>query len=157
METKLFLDSVLCAEGVYCLFASHSKLKKRDQRFFEDTQELIDYARELDSKGWDTFFALSSFQSSKSRKQDNVAKIRSFFLDLDCGPSKDFETQEQALVALRNFCKETGVPRPTMINSGRGVHVYWPLTEEKEPEDWMSVARSFKSKLYRKLQHSFRS
>ena len=147
METKLFLDSVLCAEGVYCLFASHSKLKKRNQRFFEDKQELIDYARELDSKGWDTFFALSSFQSSKSRKQDNVAKIRSFFLDLDCGPSKDFETQEQALIALRNFCKETGVPRPTMINSGRGVHVYWPLTEEKEPEDWMSVARSFKNKL----------
>ena len=109
METKLFLDSVLCAEGVYCLFASHSKLKKRNQRFFEDKQELIDYARELDSKGWDTFFALSSFQSSKSRKQDNVAKIRSFFLDLDCGPSKDFETQEQALIALRNFCKETGV------------------------------------------------
>ncbi len=152
MDTELFLDDVLCNEGVYCLFASNSSTDKITQKFYNNKKDLIETAYELDSNGWDVYFALSSFITSKSRTADNVRGLKSFFLDLDCGPSKDFDTQETALAELRNFCIATKLPKPTIISSGRGVHVYWPLQEEVTPEQWLPVARKLKDTL---AQHKF--
>ena len=154
MDTELFLEHVLCNEGVYCLFASNTSIDKITQKFFSDKKDLVETAYELDSKGWDVYFALSSFSTPKSRTAANVSKIKSFFLDLDCGPSKDYVTQKDALLALKDFCIATGIPKPTTINSGRGVHVYWPLEKEVLPEEWLSVARKFKDTLSKHGLHA---
>ena len=149
METELFLNSVLCSDGSYCLFASNLKANKITQKFFDNTTDLIATAYRLDSEGWDTYFALSTFITSESRTSSNVHKLKSFFVDLDCGPSKDYESQEEALLSLKDFCIAKGVPKPTILNSGRGIHAYWPLEEAVLPEEWLPVARSFKEVLSR--------
>ena len=40
--------------------------------------------------------------------------------------------------------KATGLPRPTLVNSGRGVHAYWTLTEPIYYNDWKPTAEAFK-------------
>jgi hypothetical protein len=144
METKTFLKSVLGDEGFYCVFAYRPKDNRRIQKFYSSIDAVVDTATQLDADGFDVYFALATFEDGNSRKVNNVKQLKSLFLDLDCGPSKDFATQKDAINALRAFCKEYSLPRPTMINSGRGVHVYWPLTETVGYANWFPVAERLK-------------
>ena len=145
MEPRTFLDRVLSAEGHYCLFAANVAENKRVQRFFDTVGSLLDAAQFMDSDGYDVYFALATFKEEGSRKVDNVNKLQSFFLDLDCGPSKDYPNQSEAIAALKSFCATTKLPRPQLINSGRGVHAYWFLDEAIVYDDWIQVAEKLKA------------
>jgi hypothetical protein len=144
METKTFLESVLGDEGYYCIFAARLSDERKVQKFYDNLDAAIHAAHNLDAEGYDAYFALGTFDQAGSRKAPNVKQLRSFFLDLDCGPTKDYATQSEALAALRSFCKELKLPRPTIVNSGRGIHVYWPLTAPVPRETWVRVAEQFK-------------
>ena len=144
METKQFLESVLGDEGHYCIFAYRLSDDRKVQKFYDNIDAVIHAAHNLDAEGYDAYFALGTFDQVGSRKVPNVKQLRSFFLDLDCGPSKDYATQSEALAALRKFCKELTLPRPTIVNSGRGIHVYWMLTAPVSRETWVPVAEQFK-------------
>ena len=144
METGIFLKEALSDTGRYCIFASNSSKDKRSQQFYDSVDHLIDAANDLDNKGYDVYFALATFNEDKSRKVDNIKHLKSFFLDLDCGPSKDFATQKDALLELKHFCKKFSLPKPTLINSGRGVHVYWVLSKPIPIDDWLPVASRLK-------------
>tara|TARA_R110000737_G_scaffold6738_1_gene20943 strand:- start:3883 stop:6714 length:2832 start_codon:yes stop_codon:yes gene_type:complete len=144
METKTFLEKVLSGSGNYCVFAARPSDGKLIQKFYDTISAVIDTAYDLDSNGYDAYFALSTFEEPSSRKVDNVKELNSFFLDLDCGPSKDYPDQSSAMVALRTFCATTGLPRPLMINSGRGIHAYWILDEAAGIDNWLPVADKLK-------------
>lgn len=143
MDTKTFLETTLAESGYFCVFAVN-KGGHLVQKFYDSLDAVVDTAQSLDGNGYDTYFALGTFADGKSRKATNVLEMRSFFLDLDCGPTKDYPTQTEALAALRKFCKQVGMPRPTIVNSGRGIHVYWPLIEPVARDAWIPVAQQFK-------------
>ena len=144
METTEFLRRALGEGGFYCVFASRSADDRRTQKFYDSIDAVIENAHKFDEQGFDTYFALATFHDAGSRKVDNVKQLRAFFLDLDCGPSKDFQTQQEAIGALKDFCRKVSLPRPLMINSGRGVHVYWMLKEAVDLETWLPVAEKLK-------------
>jgi hypothetical protein len=48
--------------------------------------------------------------------------------------------------AVKDLCKGLDLPKPTIVNSGRGWHVYWPLTEPVETSKWLPVAHTFKAR-----------
>ena len=144
METTEFLRRALGEGGFYCVFASRSADDRRTQKFYDSIDAVIENAHKFDEQGFDTYFALATFHDAGSRKVDNVKQLRAFFLDLDCGPSKDFKTQHEAIGALKDFCGKVSLPRPLMINSGRGVHVYWMLKEAVDLETWLPVAEKLK-------------
>lgn len=86
------------------------------------------------------------------RVPDNWAKAKSFWVDMDCGEEKHAEgdgylTKRDAAEALINFCKDVGIARPMFIDSGNGVHAYWPLTQEIGPNSWRKVATLLKATL----------
>ena len=145
MDTTKFLQDALANDGLYCIFASNTATERRVQKFFTSVDDLVTTATDLDTQGYNVYFALSTFREDKSRKVDNVKYVKTFFLDLDCGPSKEFTNQKAALDALKDFCKSNSLPRPLMINSGRGVHVYWILKESVCLDDWLPVAERLKS------------
>ena len=145
METKIFLEKALAEDGLYCIFATNTRTDRRVQKFFTSVDALLDDATALDNQGFNVYFALSTFNKINSRKVDNVKNIKSFFLDLDCGPTKEFPTQQDAISALKEFCRVNSLPRPTVINSGRGVHVYWILKEAICLEDWLPTAERLKT------------
>lgn len=91
--------------------------------------------------GRDVYFGVATYKEPTSRTQENVQALKAFWLDIDCGPNKDYDTQQEGLLALRDFCKRVGLPRPTLVDSGYGWHVYWTLTEEVSRQQWEPVAR----------------
>ena len=70
--------------------------------------------------GGTLFFALGTFFDGSSRTAKNMQWMKSFFLDLDCGPEKEFPSQVVAIAELRTFCQNNSLPTPTLVNSGRG-------------------------------------
>ena len=144
METKKFLQRALGEDGFYCVFASLRLQDRRVQKFYTSIDAVLTKAQELDGAGFDAYFALATFKEDGSRKVNNVKQLRAFFLDLDRGPSKDYENQNEAMLALRGFCKKLDLPRPTLINSGRGIHVYWFLSEPVSIEEWLPIAERLK-------------
>tara|TARA_R100001129_G_scaffold118833_2_gene82305 strand:- start:1231 stop:4026 length:2796 start_codon:yes stop_codon:yes gene_type:complete len=144
MDTNTFLKTVLADTGYFCLFAANAVTDKRIQKFYASTESLLTDADDLNGKGFDVYFALATFEEEGSRKATNVKYLRSFFLDLDCGPSKDYATKIDAINALQGFCESLSLPVPITIDSGRGVHVYWPLSENIHPDDWEVAAEKLK-------------
>ena len=144
MDTKTFLQNTLSSEGRYCVFAFRTEDDRRVQKFYSSIDHVVDAAQKLDSQGYDTYFALATFNEDNSRKVNNVNKLKSFFLDLDCGVTKDYPDQDQAIKALSQFCNTLSLPKPMLINSGRGVHAYWFLSEHVSPLDWVPVAEHLK-------------
>lgn len=98
----------------------------------------------MDSSGVDAYFALASYKDDSARTVDNAAYLRAFFLDLDCGTGKPYADQPAAAQALSVFITDTGLPSPTIVNSGGGLHVYWPLTADVPAAEWIPHAKSLK-------------
>ena len=144
MDVKSFLKGVLSGEGHYCVFASRTSDDRRTQKFYDSIYQVIDAAENLDAEGYDAYYALATFNEAGSRKVDNVKHLNALFLDLDCGASKDYATQADAISALRAFCGKLSLPKPVMVNSGRGVHVYWMLDAPVCLDDWLPVAERLK-------------
>lgn len=140
MNTRSFLETVLGDEGSYCIFANRLSDNRRVQKFYSSIESVLVAAENLDTEGFDAYYALGTFEEAGSRKADNVKQLRSFFLDLDCGAGKPFPDQAAALSALRKFCSAAQLPRPTLVNSGRGLHVYWPLTAPVARMEWQHAA-----------------
>ena len=103
MDTQQFLTSVLGSGSHYCLFGSRGDGRKI-QRFYTSVEALVRNAQALDSKGADAYYGVARFASDESRKAANVEALAALFLDLDCGPDKDFSDKPHAIRALRDFC-----------------------------------------------------
>jgi hypothetical protein len=143
MNTKEFLEFVLGSTGYYCAVGLGGE--KRIQKFFGSIDELIATAENFDAERLNAYFALATFVDGKSRTNANVSKLKSFFIDLDCGENKGYASQPEALTALRKFCKTLHLPKPTLVNSGYGIHVYWALNAEISREVWLPVAERLKA------------
>ena len=145
MNNLDFLKGLLSESGHYCVFAVKGNV--RIQKFYDTIEDTERATRKFIADGMNTYFALSTFKETTKdagRKGANAHELKSFFLDLDCGPTYEYPTKEAAVSAVRDFCKKLSLPKPLMINSGRGVHVYWPLTEAVSAEQWLVEAGRLK-------------
>ncbi len=127
------------------------------RQFLVQTREEFDHLTQvLLNQKRNVFFGVAKYTDDSSRKKSNVKALKAFWLDIDCGPTKaeinpktgkplGYLTQQEGLLALRTFAAHVGLPRPIIINSGRGLHVYWPLNEEISREQWEPVAERLKA------------
>lgn len=141
-----FLQSILPVDGVYAAVAiNEGRIRQTFHQSIEDLDARLSVLRDSEVNA---FFALASFNTDSTRTSDNVKHLRSFYMDLDCGvdpENKKYETQTDALVALKEFVKDMNLPKPTVVNSGRGIHVYWPFTEPVDRLPWRVAAEKLKS------------
>lgn len=143
------LDTVLPAVGRYAVVGITETSVWQE---FVDTREDVTEVAEFYLKNKrNVFFGVAKYGEEDSRKKSNVVALRAFWLDIDCGPSKadinektgkpkGYVDQRAGLLALRAFTQTTGLPKPIVVNSGRGLHVYWPLTEDITREQWEPAA-----------------
>jgi len=143
MDTKQFLSTVLSDDGYYCV--AGLKNGKMVRKSFDSLDAVVDVANNFDVEERDAYFAPASFVDGASTKGENIHQIKSLFLDLDCGADKPYPTQAEALAALRDFYKAYSLPRPLIVNSGRGLHVYWRLDKPYAREEWLPVASALKA------------
>ena len=145
MNNLEFLRQVLGDEGYYCIVGLKKDSDKPVQKFYKTLDQAVNVANNLKDEGYDAYYALATFEDGRSRKTANVKQLRSLYIDLDCGPDKPYQTQAEALVALKSFCKVTNLPKPALVNSGGGVHAYWALKEPVSRETWIPLAEKLKS------------
>lgn len=157
MNTGDFLSLVLPDEGYRFIAEHNGYLRHTACQSIDEMMALVAEHR-LSGRNTELYFACSSFQhdkyindegKTKQRTAEDALYAKSFWLDIDCGfdkngKLKDYETQQQALDALDEFCANTGLPKPLRVSSGNGVHCYWPLTEKIEAAKWVKIAEQFK-------------
>lgn len=149
MDTTSFLRTVLGTAGHYCVLGLRDGQKV--QKFYNSIEKMQAVAEQMDENGIDAYYALGTFEEAGSREADNVKELRAFFMDLDCGVNlkngkpKDFPDQATAIASLKTFVKANNLPRPFLVNSGYGVHVYWPLTAPVDFDTWLPVAEKLKA------------
>jgi hypothetical protein len=141
---KQFYEKVLPSQGVYCV-TEISKDKKVVNRFASSLDEVETLVEEINVAGKNVFIALSSF-SGHSRMSDYVIYCRSFFVDLDVKPDKAgcYKSKVEAIEDLDHFLKVTELPPPIVVDSGNGVHAYWPFEEDVPIAEWKPYAEKFK-------------
>lgn len=153
-EALEFLQDVLPTDGYYCLAKPYPKGGYGHQTF-ATVEELANAAEFHSRSETDIFFAVGSlkerFQIGEDGKKhvrthDNILNHKSLFVDLDCGSTKDYPTQIDAIKALKSFCEDSGWFKPTyVISSGKGIHVYWVFTKQLPSDQWKQLADRFKA------------
>jgi hypothetical protein len=152
MDANRFLTAVLPTTGFYCICEISTKYNQH--RYVTSISEAIEKARIFDADGFNTYFAVASYIERGSRKLDNVQYLRSFFFDLDISATGKnklgkpiYTSKRLAVEALRLFLQETGLDKlgkPWLLDSGGGVHVYWPLSEDIPLAEWQPLAERLK-------------
>lgn len=121
------------------------------QKLVATREEVDQVAAEYVAQERNVYFGVAKFATDKNRTKPNVKGLKSFWLDIDCGEAKvainkktgrpeGYIDQATGLQELQTFCKKIGLPKPLLVNSGRGIHAYWPLTREVTREEWEPVA-----------------
>lgn len=151
MNTNEFLSAVLPTTGKYCAFTMKGAMKKNV--FTDRIDSLQQTITDLDAARADVWFALSTYDGEGYRRAENACFIKSIFMDLDCGVNaktgkpRDFPTKRAAIEQLDKFLSVTGLAAlgsPWLVDSGNGVHVYWPLEEEVTIAVWKPVVVALK-------------
>lgn len=91
-------------------------------------------------------------KKTKYRGEPNWKQAKSFWADIDCGEQKAAEgkgyaTKIDAAKAIVGFCRNNQFPDPMLVDSGGGLHCYWPLTRSVGPKAWRTMAVGFKAAL----------
>lgn len=110
-------------------------------------------------KQWDTepnttvYFSVGSFaghaymdgaKQKWYRRQEHATWFRALALDLDIGDDKPYKTQKEGWAAMVAALKAIGMPTPMVISSGRGIHCYWPLTDNIKKEHWVKASTALR-------------
>lgn len=145
------LNTVLPPEGRYCVIGIG---KYVDQRFADTREEAEEIIQEFNGSNVNVYFGCAKVGPLNDRTHENITAIRALWLDIDCGPTKGvpnskgkiegYLDQQTGLAELQKFCKAVGLPKPILVNSGNGIHVYWLLEETLTRKEWEPLAKRFK-------------
>lgn len=164
MDSISFLRKVLPDEGVRFVCRGFFVEGNPRMLFQHDTagsfEELMMKANRWAARSDKVYYACAAYKEATykpftkpdgtvkqivSRGSDNgkVLSARSMWEDIDVGkpnPDKCYPTQKEAATELFKACKTIGIPWPMLVSSGKGLHCYWPLTENVSYEQWIVLA-----------------
>jgi hypothetical protein len=154
MNTLEFLQTILPEDGVHYL-----ALFKKDQKFpahiaFLSLEKMAAAVAKFDAQSkYAVYHACASYNEpfydeggkKRYRKQPNWNRAKALWVDVDCGEAKAAEgkgylDKMAAARAVFGFCDKTSFPRPMVVDSGNGIHCYWPLTKAIRPPAWQALA-----------------
>ena len=167
MDILQFFKATLPGNGIYYL-ATISKPKKESHKpsqtihfAYSSLEDLaVGVEKHSANKSVNLFHACGSYLNEsvmvngiKSyRKQENWSEAKALWVDLDCGLEKyssgaGYLDQGAARAGILEFCATNNFPVPMIVNSGNGVHCYWPFTSPIPAAKWVALARMFKQVL----------
>src|ERR1035437_4702948 len=138
MQPQEFLAAVLPSSGTYCAVELTSG--KKEHSFNVNLFDLEESITAFNAQHKDTYFALASFDAEHSRKAEHAQFMRAIFIDIDVGKGKKvYPTKRAAVEALFEFLEISGLAAlrtPWIVDSGGGVHAYWPLDADATVPQW---------------------
>lgn len=166
MNTLEFLKTILPEHGIHYLALFKEGYKFPAHKVYTDLETMADAIENMaDSRQLSVYHACATYQRAvieiedgdktkrKYRIPENWDRARSFWVDLDCGEEKHakgdgYLTKKEACIAAFKFSDTVGWPRPMLVDSGNGIHAYWPLTKDITSEKWVKVAKLLKASLH---------
>jgi len=140
---KQFYEKALPSQGVYCTCGIDPATGKTTSRFAETLDDLYTNIEILKKKKINVYVTPASYEGW-SRKADNCAFVRTFFLDIDTHGKNSYGSKEETIEALNHLIEVTGLPDPVYIDSGGGIHAYWIMDRDIPYEEWKPLAEKFK-------------
>jgi hypothetical protein len=151
-----FLELILPDEAPYVAFIVGAT--RKSNVFTSTREELWQTIKTADAAGGTAYHACAGYKEARydplgappaerryGRTKRNARGAKAFWLDIDAGPGKSYPDSKVAVRAVVEFCRATGLPRPLIVLSGLGLHIYWPLIETLDPETWGRYARGLKA------------
>jgi hypothetical protein len=163
-----FLDAVLPSQGtrIYDLMFPGEPGKRLTWQVDheahisqQDIEGAIDYAI---AKGCDVYVAIAGYGSKTrivktgknagktkiARTADNALWHRCLRIDIDVYSGTDpvklaatpYRTKADAWAALKAFLQGAGMPLPLMVDSGYGIHAYWPFDRDVDAVRWGALS-----------------
>lgn len=166
MNTLDFLKTILPEHGIHYLALFQEGHRFPGHKVYTDLETMADAIDNMaGSKSLSVYHACASYkravieveEDGKTKKKyripENQDRAKSFWVDLDCGQEKfdageGYLTKKDAAVAIFKFAGLVGWPRPMIVDSGNGIHAYWPLTRDIATEKWVKIARVLKASLH---------
>lgn len=156
MDATRFLKLILPSRGLYIGLAKRGN--ERRQRVFNTIAQLVEWEEGFNAYGWDVYHALASFahphgaiqadgKRAHPRSAGNALAYRALWCDGDCKVSHslaDYNTQMEVYEASLAFSRDARIPYPLPVNSGGGLHSYWPVREDMDPVLWKRLADALK-------------
>ena len=134
-----FYDAALAKDGYYYLGQKAGKRLVKDRPSFD---------KRLGLKP-DLYHSLARFRDPDGgRKAENIISLRSMRLDVDTKqshPNAPYDDLPEARVAVNDFVETLGLPKPWLIDSGGGWHVYWMLDADVPHDEWRATAEMLKA------------
>lgn len=108
------------------------------------TERMVEDMDDYQANGWNVYYATAGFGAGDKANGDNAVCKKELYLDVDCGEGKPFPDKTAGVTQLRDFVKAIGFPRPTLIDSGNGIHAHWYFKEAVPVHEWKAAAESLK-------------
>ena len=158
MDTKTFIKRVTAHQDelVICIHRPDSSGRNPRGIFwnrgsFTDIDEAVAAIQTWDAEPNSTvYFSVGKFADHREvdeagkikykRTQANATFFRALALDLDIGDDKPYATQREGWAAMSAAIKAINMPTPMVISSGKGIHCYWPLTQDIKAEHWVKAS-----------------
>jgi hypothetical protein len=168
VDTLEFLKTILPEHGIHYLALFKEGYRFPAHKAYTDLETMA-YAIDqmATSQQVSVYHACASYQKAvieldeldkngnpkrKYRISENWDRARAFWVDLDCGQDKfdagqGYLKKSDAVKAICEFSKTINWPRPMIVDSGNGIHAYWPLTKDIKSSAWCKVANILKASL----------
>ncbi len=161
MSTLQFLEAILPLEGTHFLATMKVGVPGVTHHPFNTLEDMANAVERFDKQaGVTVYHACAAYrepfvqvgEKKQFRTPSNLLAIKSFSIDIDCGPEKaaagkGHPTKNHGAGMVLKFCKDTGFPEPLIVSSGNGLHCYWLLTTSITADEWKALASSFKAAL----------
>lgn len=159
-ETLSFLKKILPKDGIHYVAIFKPGFVAPAHKVFASLEDMASAIEKLDAGEWTVYHACGSYKEEfvevngkkKYRVKENWSHAKAFWVDIDCGEDKAAEgkgyaTKKDAITAIKQFCENTGLPKPMIVDSGYGIHIYWNLENSISHGLWQAVALKLKNLL----------
>ena len=165
MDTLDFLKTILPEHGIHYLALFKEGYKFPAHKVYTDLETMaVAIDKMAKSNQLSVYHACASYEKAvieiedgekvkrKYRIPENWSRAKAFWVDIDCGQEKfdkgdGYLTKRDACKAVFDFAGTIGWPRPMVVDSGNGMHAYWPLTKDISHEKWVKLATALKATL----------
>lgn len=168
-DTQRFLDSIWPSDSLYCLMLYPLNGGRPHHKVFRSKADVFTFI-DRNKRQFDIYHTVHTLAHTRIwndlkrgrlpddappgktqggwsvRTSANMASAQALYLDLDVGKADGYTSQREAVDDLRRFCGDVGLPKPTIVSSGYGVHAYWTLTEPVDSHVvWAPMAQMLKT------------
>jgi hypothetical protein len=145
MSQSEFLKGILPEGTRYSLRLINKQSNLAFNRFFSSIEDMVASIDSYLQKNLDVYYVTAGFGAGSTAAAENAVAKRELYVDVDCGPNKPYIDKTEGVQALKRFCEETHLPKPTLIDSGNGLHAHWVFTEAVPVHEWTPVATRLKA------------